>query len=150
MLPPLMFWLLLFGVAAYAFGRGRMDERLAAGICLIGSVTTFLVSTMGRYTAEYSNIEVGIFLIDSLALLGFVLLALRSRRFWPLWVAGLQLTSVFAHFLKAIRWDLLPQVYAVAERFWIYPIFMIIVIGTWRGHQRLRRQEDESFLRHAT
>ena len=134
MLPPLLFWLPLCGVAAYAFGRGRMDERLAAGICLVGSVTTFFVSTIGRYTAQYSNVEVGILLID--------LLALRSRRFWPLWVAGFQLTSVFAHFLKAIRWELLPQVYAVAERFWIYPIFMIIVIGTWRGHQRLIRERD--------
>ncbi len=142
MLPPLMFWLLLCGVAAYAFGRGRMDERLAAGICLVGSVTTFFVSTIGRYTAQYSNVEVGILLIDSLVLLGFVLLALRSKRFWPLWVAGFQLTSTFAHAMKAVQLDLLPQVYAVAERFWVYPIFLIIVIGTWRGHQRLIRERD--------
>ena len=150
MLPPIVFWLMLLAVNAYAFHRGKLDERLAALICFVGTLATVSVSTVGRNYAEYSNIEVGILLIDSLTLLGFVLLALRSRRFWPLWVAGLQLTSVFAHFLKAIRWELLPQVYAVAERFWVYPIFLIIVIGTWRGHQRLRRQEDESFLRHAT
>ena len=148
MLSPLVYWLILFGVASYAFGRGRWDERLVAANCVLASIATVIVSS--PFNQRYYGIELGILVVDVVALGGFVLVALRSSRFWPLWVAGLQLTSVFAHFLKAIRWDLLPQVYAVAERFCIYPIFMIIVIGTWRGHQRLRRQEDESFLRHAT
>ena len=149
MLSPIAFWLILLAVNAYAFHRGKLDERLAAMICFFGTIATVAVSIIGRSRAEYSSIEVGILLIDSLALLGFVLLALRSRRFWPLWVAGFQLTSVLAHFLKAIRWELLPQVYAAAERFWIYPIFIMIVIGTWRGHQRLQLQHDEDFARQA-
>ena len=32
----------------------------------------------------------------------------------------------------------LPQAYAAAARFWVYPIFMIIVVGTWRTHHRGR------------
>lgn len=148
MLSPLAYWLILFGVASYAFGRGRWDERLVAAVCVLASIATVIVRS--PINQLYSDVELGIFVVDVVALGGFVLVALRSRRFWPLWVAGLQLTSVFAHFLKAIRWELLPQVYAAAERFWIYPIFLIIVIGTWRGHQRVRHEEDESFLRHAT
>jgi cytochrome c-type biogenesis protein CcmH/NrfF len=30
----------------------------------------------------------------------------------------------------------MPQAYAAAARFWVYPIFLIIVIGTWRSHRR--------------
>ena len=75
-------------------------------------------------------------------LLSFVLLALGSRRFWPLWVAGFQLTSVLSHFLKTLHWDMIPQVYAAAERFWIYPIFLAIVVGTWRNHKRWLRDRE--------
>ena len=57
-------------------------------------------------------------------LVAFVVIALRSDRFWPLWVAGLQLTISISHVLKAIQPDLLPIAYGVAERFWSYPILL--------------------------
>ena len=44
--------------------------------------------------------------------------------------------------LKAVQLDLMPQAYAAAARFWVYPIFLIIVVGTWRSHRR-RRSRDE-------
>ena len=56
--------------------------------------------------------------------------------FWPLWLAGFQLTTVFSHLLKAVQLDLMPQAYAAAARFWAYPIFLIIVVGTWRSYRR--------------
>ena len=140
MLSPSAYWLLLLAMTAYAFGRGRIDERLAAGICVIGSMATVIVSS--PLNEKYSSVETGVLIVDSLALLGFVLLALGSRRFWPLWVAGFQLTSVLSHFLKALHWDMIPQVYAAAERFWIYPIFLAIVVGTWRNHKRWLRDRE--------
>jgi hypothetical protein len=134
MLSPLAYWLLLLAVTAYAFGRGRFDQQLAISICLIGSIATVLVgSPLEHY---YSDIELGVFAVDILALFGFIFVALRSNRFWPLWVAGFQLTSIFSHLLKALHWGMIPQVYAAAERFWIYPIFLAIVVGTWRSHRR--------------
>ena len=136
------YWLLVFAVAAYAFGRGKLDERLAATICLVGSLATIVLSKSDL--TYYRGVEAGILTVDVLALLAFVLVALRSNRFWPLWVAGFQLTSVLSHFLKVIHWDLLPQVYAAAERFWIYPIFLAIIAGTWRSHQRWRHERRPS------
>ena len=44
--------------------------------------------------------------------------------------------STFAHLLKAVHLDLMPQAYAAAARFWVYPIFLVIVIGTWRTARR--------------
>jgi cytochrome c-type biogenesis protein CcmH/NrfF len=41
-----------------------------------------------------------------------------------------------SHAFKVGRLDLMPQAYAAAARFWVYPIFLIIVIGTWRSHRR--------------
>ena len=139
MLAPLFYTLLLVAVTVYAYGRGHFDERLAATICVAGSLTTLALSKTG--IDLYAGIEGSIFLIDVLALAAFILLALRSNRFWPLWVAGFQLTSVFSHLLKATHWSLIPQVYAAAERFWIYPIFLAIVVGTWRSRRRWRSEQ---------
>ena len=66
-------------------------------------------------------------------LAGFVAVALRSNRFWPLWVAGLQLTTALGHVLKAIDHDLVPRAYGAALQFWSYPILLILAVGTWRA-----------------
>lgn len=133
MLSPLTYYTILFAVCAYAFLRGRMDERLAAATCIAATLGTNIVYSPA---GSFSQVEVGVLIVDALALLGFTLIALRTDRFWPLWVAGLQLTTLVAHMLKAIQLDLVPHAYAAAARFWVYPIFLIIVVGTWRSHRR--------------
>ena len=60
-------------------------------------------------------------LVDLAVLAGIHPVALRSDRFWPLWVAGLQLTTSIGHFLKGIDQDLLPRAYGAALQFWSYP-----------------------------
>ena len=75
-------------------------------------------------------------LVDLAVLACFVVVALRSDRFWPLWVAGLQLTTSIGHLLKGIDQDLLPRAYGAALQFWSYPILLILVAGTWRRHRR--------------
>ncbi len=137
MLSPFTYYILLFGVCAYAFLKGRVDERLAAATCI---VATFATNIVYSPAGSFAGIELGVLIVDALAFCGFVFIALRTDRFWPLWIAGMQLTTLLAHAFKAIKFGLIPQVYAAAERFWVYPIFLIIVIGTFRSHRR-RRQE---------
>jgi hypothetical protein len=115
-----------------------LDERLAATVCIIATIITWLFNS--PLNQRFSGVEPGVFAADVLALVGFTAVALRSDRFWPLWVAGLQLTTTLAHVLKAINLELLPLAYAAAARFWVYPIFLIIVIGTWRSHHRSLRE----------
>lgn len=133
MLSPSTYWAILILVSAFAFWRGRFDERLAASICVLATLATHLVYVR---QGAYERVEIGIFIVDAATLAGFTFIALRSERFWPLWLAGLQLTTVVSHLMKAIQLDLMPQAYAAAARFWVYPIFIVIVIGTWRGYRR--------------
>jgi hypothetical protein len=72
-----------------------------------------------------------------------VWLALRSDRFWPLWVAGLQLTSSLGQILKIVQPDLLAMVYAASLASWSYVILLIIAVGTWRGRRRLEQSDDD-------
>ena len=139
MLSPLQYFALLLVVCGYAFLRGRGDERFAATVCILASLAS--VIAVAPLMDRYRGVEHGILLIDILTMAAFTTLALRSDRFWPLWIAGLQLTTLISHGLKAVQLDLLPQAYAAAARLWVYPIFLIIVVGTWRGHRR-RLQEQ--------
>ena len=136
------YYAILLAVCAYAFLAGRSDERIVAGICIAATLASNLV--VAPLGSRYSGVEGGIMFVDLAAFAGFTWVALRSERFWPLWVAGLQLTTLIAHILKGVQLDLMPQAYAAAARFWVYPIFLIIVIGTWRSHRRRQEQRRQA------
>jgi len=88
------------------------------------------------------HVEGGALAVDLAVLIAFTFVALQSDRFWPLWVAGLQLTTSVAHFLKALDPHLIPQAYGLAVRFWSYPILVILAVGSWRAHRRMRQERN--------
>lgn len=131
---PLLYWSILLLSCGYAMIRGRTDERTVAGVCIAASVIS--VAVLSPMSVRYSTIEEGEMAVDLVVLAVFLLVALRSDRFWPLWITGLQLTTTLAHMLKAVDFKLLPFAYGAAERFWSYPILVIIAVGAWRQHRR--------------
>ena len=137
-----VFWTLLLITCGYALWRGRKYEQLSALIFISASVAS--VAARSALQENYSAVARSDLVIDSLVLVALVAVALRSDRFWPLWVAGLQLTISMSHVLKAIQPDLLPLAYAAAERFWSYPTLIILFIGAWRQHQRRIYEEREA------
>jgi hypothetical protein len=114
MLPKPVYWTILLLICAYAVWRGRGDERAAAATCLGASLIQMLVISPAMH--RYSGVEIGVLAVDLGVLAVFVAIALQSSRFWPLWVAGLQLTTVLGHILKAVQLSLLPLAYAGAPR----------------------------------
>lgn len=137
MLGPFIFIPLLLAICLYAWWRGGADERIVALTCLAGTVATLLVVSPLRQ--RYASLEEGLLLVDLAVLAGFITVALRSKRFWPLWVAGLQLTTSIGHVLKGVDQDLLPKAYGAALQFWSYPILVILLVGTYRRHRRQLR-----------
>ena len=138
-----VFRILLLATCGYALWRGRSDERIVALVCLVATLASRLAFT--PLNVRYTSIETGLLLIDLAVLAAFVFVALRSPRFWPLWVAGLQLTTSMAHLMKAIDQTLLPMAYGAAIALWSYPILIILAIGTWRGHRRPRAAPEQEF-----
>ena len=134
MLPKQIFWAIVILICAYAWWRGRAEEKVAATACLVAIIATRLL--ISPQSVRYSGVEIGLFWIDAAMLATFVAIALYSKRFWPLWAAGFQLTVSMSHGLKAIELDLLPRAYAAAAVFWSYPILLVILVGTWRTHRR--------------
>lgn len=140
MLGALIFIPLLIAVCFYAIWRGGPDERVVALTCLAGTAATLL--TVSPLTERYVGLEEGMAWVDFTVLAGFVAVALRSSRFWPLWVAGFQLTTALGHGFKVIDRDLLPGAYGAALQFWAYPILIVLAVGTWREHRRQRRSDS--------
>jgi len=130
----IFYLILLVASCGYALWRGDRDARVAAIVCIVATALTVVLLTPG--TGRYRLVESGAMIVDLATLTAFVTLALTSCRFWPLWVAGLQLTASSAHALKLFDASLLPIAYAAAERFWSYPILLIIAIGAYRAHRR--------------
>ena len=137
---PLLYWSILILSCGYAMFRGRADERMVAGVCIAASVIS--VAVLSPMSVRYTTIEKGEMAVDLVVLAVFLLVALRSDRFWPLWITGLQLTTILAHMLKAVDFKLLPFAYGAAERFWSYPILIIIAVGAWRQHRRMSIEHD--------
>ena len=133
---PMLFRLLLVAVILFALLRGGRDERIVALLCLAGVIGTELL--LPPPDQRFAGMELGVMAVDLVLLAGFIAVALRSARFWPLWVAGLQLTAAMGHLLKGIDTDLLPHAYGAALTFWSYPILLILAVGTWRHYRRRR------------
>jgi hypothetical protein len=137
---PILYIALLALSCGYAFLRGGRYERLIAGVCILGTIATVIVNS--PLNRMYVHVEGGALAVDLAVLIAFTFVALQSDRFWPLWVAGLQLTTSVAHFLKALDPHLIPQAYGLAVRFWSYPILVILAVGSWRAHRRMRQERN--------
>ena len=131
---PTFFRILLAVVALYAFLRGSRDERVVGVVLVVGVIATHLAWT--PVNQRFAGLETGVMLVDIAVFAGFLWVALRSDRFWPLWIAGLQLTTILGHLLKAADTGLFSRAYGAALMFWGYPIVLILALGTWRSHKR--------------
>ena len=140
MIRVIIFYALLLTVVLLALRHGDRETRLAALIAMAGS----LLSAASVYSIGGAEpVEALVALVDLGVLAAFVFIALRSCRFWPLWVAGLQLTTVLAHILRLMSPDLVDIAYQTAMRFWSYPILVILAVAAWRT-QRLCSLEPAS------
>lgn len=142
MLRVAFFYTLLFGVAALTFWKGRADERLAAIICMVGTGLTVLAGD--ELPVRFADFDTFAFIVDLGVLLSFLWIALRSDRYWPIWVTGLQLTATTIHPMMFLSPELVGRVFGAAVALWSYPILFIIAIGTVRTHlvERWRAEAD--------
>lgn len=140
---PNLFRILLALVALYALLRGKRDERQVGLIFVIGVIATELVLPPAR--ERFAGVETRLMFVDLAVFAGFLWVALRSERFWPLWMAGLQLTAILGHALKAVDAELFARAYGAALVFWAYPMLLVLAVGTWRNRRR-RHERDLAAL----
>lgn len=131
------FNLLLLGSCGYAAWRGGAPERIAAAIFATAAALTAIV--VSPYASRFRHVEHGLVAVDIAVFAAFFALSLASERFWPLWMAALQLIEVGTHLTRLIAPDLIPRAYSEIVSFWGYPMLVLLAIATRRHRRRLLR-----------
>lgn len=104
---------LALGLAVLRYGGG--PER-AVGLVLVGIVV--MPAMVARLTGLTNAMLFGdlawiYVLLDAIAAVAFIAIALKANRAYPLWVAGFQLVSMSAHLVRRLVDTVSPLAYAV-------------------------------------
>jgi uncharacterized membrane protein (UPF0136 family) len=129
-LPPWFGLTLTVVVCGGAFWKGDREEQIAAGGTLLSWLAT-LVLRDHRWT----GLQWGAFAADTLLLVLFVALSLRTRRYWPLVAAAFQLLCVLIHVARLVDPGVRGWAYATGQVIftqWVLITIGIGVINSWR------------------
>lgn len=130
----MIFWGLFIASTMYAMIGGGAPERAGSAILVAGVLLTAISWVPGpRHIFMW-----GILFADVATLAGFWTLALLSARYWPMWMAGIQLLQVGSHatFLMPKR---LYMTYEIAIVTFGYALVLCLAVGTLRHRIRLKR-----------
>jgi hypothetical protein len=125
----------------YAFRRGALPERSVAGMMAVAALAT--VASPVRPHISYYTVELPVLTIDLVFLGCLCILAARADRFWPMWVAALQLLAITVHGVRLYDTQLLPSVYSAAVGLMAYPMMALLVVGTRRHVKRVAARGPE-------
>ncbi len=132
----MLYGALMWAVTVYAFRRGSWVERTAAaGVVINTYLSVLLVSPKDR---AYRQIEVQVAMIDLVLFVIALLMALRSRKYWPLWFAAMQGVGLLAHLAPLVP-GMLPSTYYNAVALWGYPMLIVLALGVRANHHASRK-----------
>lgn len=124
-------------VCALALWRGRDEERLAT----VGLLANWALGmTVFKSTSEDMQWAVLGFDIALLALYFWV--AFRTRRHWPLFVAGFQLLIVITHMARLADPRVSGWAYLTAQLLWSYLVLLTIGYASWTAPRYAINAED--------
>lgn len=118
-------------VCGLAVWRGRDDERLAAGGLLANWALSLVV-----FKARSEDIQWAVFAFDAALSLLYLWIALRSRRYWPLFAGGFQLLVMITHIGHLIDSRVSGWAYLTAQLVWAYLAMAAIGYAAWTAPRR--------------
>lgn len=124
----------LVGACVFALVRGGGTERAAVGIIVAAALLSQIASLMGN---RWHGFEAYVMGVDAVTFIAFVVLAKRSRKFWPIWAAAAQLIGTMTHLVVLFEPSIVLEVYASTQPFWALPVIAAMIVGA-RG-ETLRR-----------
>jgi hypothetical protein len=132
-----IFLILFVLTCGYAFVRGGGPERLCAFVFTIGVLLTF--AAVSPLATRYRHVELAVAAIDTASFLVITAVAMRSERYWPLWLSALYCLQAFSHLFRLLPGSI-ALIYGILMNLWAYPMLAVIAIGTWRHRARVKRR----------
>lgn len=135
------FDVLLLITCVYSVWKGGPPERRVSLMLAVADLAS--VAVVAARPVRFHHDEHGLLLVDMLLLAGLYHVALRSTRWWPLFVAGFQLVTVGVHVFRIVAPKTLPMTYFNTTALWSYPMVLALIAGTWRHGQRVAFLGDD-------
>ena len=131
----------------YALWAGGGPERVGATGYALSVAATFLI-VPAPDQPPWLNLEVGVFIVDAVTFVAFIVIALRANRYLAIMgerpFSG---SAVLGHLARLVMPDTFWRAYAVVLTIWSYPILALIALGTFLHRQRLARDgADRSWM----
>jgi hypothetical protein len=124
---------------AAAIRWGEAPERLCLAVLLgMPSLDALYHFTVGR-GAFYESVDVGHFVMDALAAVALLFIAVNANRIYPLWIAAFQSISVLAHFAREVSAAVAALAYAYLAYAPFYLEAATLLLGIGLHANRVRR-----------
>lgn len=129
--------LLLCLIASFWIGKG---PEKASSLCMLGLfIASELYSSVFDFSDMLDTLDPGLLLIDILAATTLIVIAITANRTYTLWLAGLQIIVLMAHFARAITDVISPIAYVVMFAGPSYFQIIVLSIGIWMHYLREKR-----------
>lgn len=144
MLRFVVFLTLLAAASIYAFRRGGTPEKQVAAVLVGLQMLDNAFHLLGG-RSHYREVDPFHVFNDAWPLAALLAVALTANRFWPLWVAALQMIATFAHYARFMDVAAPPMAYSIMTRAPIWIQVLILLLGTW-NHDRRNRARTASAI----
>lgn len=124
----IVYLFILLVIAVLAFGYKDSEYRITCIVMILGSVLSFSSYYFG--TKDWNENIFSILWIDFTAAIAFAIIALRSEKFWPLWVAGMQIGALASHLAAYLNVGAVPYAMGVLQGSWAWvQLLILLAIG---------------------
>jgi hypothetical protein len=127
MILQIIYWCFFLGAAVIVVRLGRQPEWLGLAMMFVASVASPILAA--DVTVRYRAVDIGLASVDAALLIALLLLALNTKRFWPLWATSFHGVGLFTHFVVSLSDEPLARGYALLQGFWGYPVILSLVCG---------------------
>ncbi|NLS26808.1 hypothetical protein S2M10_17950 [Sphingomonas sp. S2M10] len=111
---------------AVAAVNGGWEGRWAGGLTMLTILAGRAVGTFDLQLATSPEFKL---CLDGALLAAFAAIMLRSRRWWPIWLVGLQGNAVLAHVSGIMIPSHTAIIYRGLESFWGIPMVLVLATG---------------------
>lgn len=129
---PILFWALTILCCTYGAVFGGRDGRMVAAIFITGALLTIPAQILQE---SWNQVAWPVMIVDFAVLVGLYWVAMRTNRWWPLWVTGFHLIAMTSHLAVLVAPHFAARVYFGLATLWAVPMLLVILIGVARDRR---------------
>lgn len=133
-----LFWLLASLSCGFVWLHGNAEGKKAVILFVVAVLLTWIAQNLDT---QWRQTHWPLLVVDTGYLVATYAFALRSNRFWPLWITAFQLLTVASHLATIVAPDFVPKIYSAIATFWVVPLLLSMVSGVYLDHRAFRRLE---------